>query len=90
MAQKKKRSNSKSGAGLIRNLPKQSRSRVMVDELKRIYPNAKTEYFENAIEVSKTCEFNDDESKTDKFGKVLAAVIIDEIIGKVGGGNEHN
>ena len=80
MSRKKRQLIIKNGAVLIWDLSKQGRSLVMMDELKRLYPNAKTEHIEKALEVFKTCKFDDDENKSDTFGKVLAAVIIDEMI----------
>ena len=64
------------------------RSLIMVpEELRRLYPNAKPEHIEMALERFGECECDDGESKIELFGKVLAAVIIDESIGKRGG--EH-
>ena len=85
---RKKQVNSPNGAVLNRDFPRQGRSLIMVpEELGRLYPNAKPEYIEMALERFCTYECDEGESKIELFGKVLAAVIIDESIGKRGG--EH-
>ena len=82
----KKQVNSENGAVLNRDFPRRDRSLIMVPgELKRLYPNAKPEHIEMALERFSECECDDGESKIELFGKVLAAVIIDESIGKRGG-----
>ena len=84
----KKQVNNENGAVLNRDFPRRDRSLIMVpEELRRLYPNAKPEHIEMALEKFGECECDDDESKIELFGKVLAAVIIDESIGKRGG--EH-
>ena len=76
------------GAVLNRDFPRRDRSLIMVpEELKRLYPNAKPEHIKIALERFGDYECSEDESKIELFGKVLAAVIIDESIGKRGG--EH-
>ena len=81
-----KQVNSPNGAVLNRDFPKRNRSLIMVpEELKRLYPNAKPEHIEMALERFSECECDDGESKIELFGKVLTAVIIDESIGKRGG-----
>ena len=81
-----KQVNNQNGAVLNRDFPSRDRSLIMVpEELKRLYPNAKPEHIEMALERFGTYECDEGESKIKLFGKVLAAVIIDEIIGKRGG-----
>ena len=81
-----KQVNSENGAVLNRDFPRRSRSLIMVpEELKRLYPNAKPEHIEMALERFGEYECDDGESKIELFGKVLAAVIIDESIRKRGG-----
>ena len=83
-----KQVNSENGAVLNRDFPMRSRSLIMVpEELRRLYPNAKPEHIEMALERFSDYERGEDESKIELFGKVLAEVIIDESIGKRGG--EH-
>ena len=83
---RKRQVNSENGAVLNRDFPRRSRSLIMVpEELKRIYPNAKPEHIEMALERFGDNECNEGESEIELFGKVLAAVIIDESIGKRGG-----
>ena len=83
---RKKQVNSENGAVLNRDFPRRGRSRIMVpEELRRLYPNAKPEHIEMALERFGECECDDGESELELFGKVLAAVIIDETIGKRGG-----
>ena len=43
-----------------------------------------------ALKRYEQCERDEDESELELFGKVLAAVIIDETIGKRGGVCEHH
>ena len=81
-----KQVNIENGAVLNRDLPRRGRSLIMVpEELKRLYPNAKPEHIETAMERFRDYECGEGESKIELFGKVLAAVIIDESIGKRGG-----
>ena len=85
---RKKQVNNENGAVLNRDLPRRGRSLIMVpEELKRLYPNAKPEHIEMALERFSDYECGEGERKIELFGKVLAAVIIDESIGKRGG--EH-
>ena len=58
---------------------------MVPEELKRLYPTAKQEHIEMALERFGEYECDDGESELELFGKVLAAVIIDESIGKRGG-----
>ena len=84
---RKKQVNSENGAVLNRDFPRRDRSLIMVpEELKRLYPNAKPEHIETAMERFRDdYECGENENKIELFGKVLAAVIIDESIGKRGG-----
>ena len=78
--------NNQNGAVLNRDLPRRDRSLIMVpEELRRLYPNAKPEHIEMALKRFSDYECGEGESKIDLFGKVLAAVIINESIGKRGG-----
>ena len=88
---RKKQVNNPNGAVLNRDFPRRDRSLIMVlEELKRLYPNAKTEHIEMALKRFGKYECNEDESKIELFGKFLASVIIDETIGKQGGKCEHS
>ena len=83
---RKKQINNENGAVLNRDFPRRGRSLIMVpEELKRLYPNAKPEHIEMALDRYERCERDEGENKIELFGKVLAAVIIDESIGKRGG-----
>ena len=83
---RKKQVNNENGAVLNRDFPRRGRSLIMVpEELKRLYPDAKPEHIEMALERFSDYECGERERKVDLFGKVLAAVIIDESIGKRGG-----
>ena len=83
---RKKQVNNENGAVLNRDFPRQGRSLIMVpEELRRLYPNAKPEHIEMALERFSDYECGECESEIELFGKVLAAVIIDESIGKRGG-----
>ena len=81
-----KQVNNQNGAVLNRDFPRQDRSLIMVpEELRRLYPNAKPEHIEMALERFSDYECGEGERKIELLGKVLAAVIIDESIGKRGG-----
>ena len=81
-----KQVNNQNRAVLNRDFPRRDRSLIMVpEELKRLYPNAKPEHIEMALDRFSDYECGEGESKVELFGKVLAAVIIDESIGKRGG-----
>ena len=83
---RKKQVNIENGAVLNRDFPRQDRSLIMVpEELRRLYPNAKPEHIEMALERFSDYECGEGERKIELLGKVLAAVIIDESIGKRGG-----
>ena len=83
---RKKQVNNENGAVLNRDFPRRSRSLIMVpEELRRLYPNTKPEHIEMALGRFIDYECGEGESKIELFGKVLAAVIIDESIGKRGG-----
>ncbi len=83
---RKKQVNKENGAVLNRDFPRRGRSLVMVsEELMRLYPNAKLEHIRIALERFGDYECGEGESEIELFGKVLAAVIIDESIGKRGG-----
>ena len=82
---RKKQVNNENGAVLNRDFPRRGRSIIMVpEELRRLYPNVKVEYIQKALEKFGKHKFDDGESVIQAFGKVLAAVIIDETIGKRG------
>lgn len=88
---RKKQVNNEKRAVMAREEPSCDRSFVMVpEELRRLYPNVKEEFIERALEDFGKYKFDDGESVIQAFGKVLAAVIIDETIGKRGGANEHH
>ena len=83
---RKKQVNTENGAVLNRDFPRRDRSLIMVPkELKRLYPNAKPEHIEVVLKRFSDYECCEDQSKIELFSKVLAAVIIDESIGKRGG-----
>ena len=83
---RKKQVNNENRAVLNRDFPRRDRSLVMVpEELRRLYPNAKPEHIEMALKRFSDYECGEGENKIELFGKVLAAVIIDESIGKRGG-----
>ena len=88
---RKKQVNSENGAVLNRDSPRRDRSLIMVpEELRRLYPNAKLEHIEMALKRFSDYECDESESEIELFGKVLAAVIIDESIGKRGGGHGNS
>ena len=82
----KKQVNNQNKAVLNRDFLRRGRSLVMAsEELRRLYPNAKPEHIEIALERFGDYECDEGESEIELVGKVLAAVIIDESIGKRGG-----
>ena len=88
---RKKQVNNENGAVLNRDFLKRNRSLFIgKEELFRLYPNAKPEHIEMALERFGEYECGKGESKIELFGKVLAAVIIDESIGKRGGKHENS
>ena len=88
---RKKQVNIENGAVLNRDFPRQGRSLIMVpEELKRLYSNAKPEHIEMVLERFSDYKCGEGESKIELFGKVLAAVIIDESIGKRGGAHGNS
>ena len=83
---RKKQVNNENGAVLNRDFPRRDRSLFIGKaELCRLYPNAKPEHIEMALERFGDYECGEGESKIELFGKMLATVIIDESIGKRGG-----
>ena len=83
---KQKQINSETGAVLTREMPEQDRSLITVPkELRRAYPNVQPEYMQKALERCREQQCPEDETTIGWFGKVIAAVIIDETIGKRGG-----
>ena len=87
---KQKQTNNKTGAVLTREIPEQDRSLITVPkELRRAYPNVQPEYMQKALERCWEQQCPEDETTIGWFGKLLAAVLIDEAIGKRGGKHEH-
>ena len=80
---RKKQVNNENGAVLNRDFPRRNRSLVSVpEEVRRFYPNVKVEYLAEALAIYRERRFDDGDSTTDAFGKVLAAVIIDAAVGR--------
>ena len=87
---KQKQSNNETGAVLTQEIPEQDRSLIIGKaELCRLHPNVKPEHLDLALERMQQFGCPDGENELEYFGKVLAAVIIDEAIGKRGGKHEH-
>ena len=87
---KQKQTNNKTGAVLTREIPEQDRSLITVpQELRRAYPNVQPEYMQKALERCQEQQCPEEETTIGWFGKILAAVIIDETIGKRGEKHEH-
>ena len=64
-----KQVNIKNGAVLNRDFPRRSRSLIMVpEELRRLYPNAKSENIEMALERFGDYECDESESEIELFG----------------------
>ena len=73
-----------------RDLPERDRcSFTVTEQLRRLHPNVKPEHLDLALERMQQFGCPDGENEIEYFGKVLAAVIIDEAIGKRGGKHEH-
>ena len=78
----KKQVNSKNGAVLNRDFPRQGRSLIIgAEELRRLLPNVKPEYIDLAIKRFGDYRFGDDEDEIEVFGKILIAVIIQDALG---------
>ena len=87
---KQKQTNNETGAVLTREIPEKDRSLITVpQELRRTYPNVQPEYMQKALERCREQQCPEDEPTISWFGKILAAVIIDETIGKRGEKHEH-
>ena len=87
---KQKQSNNETGAVLTQATPEQDRSLITVpQELRRAYPNVQPEYMQKALERCREQQCPEDETTIGWFGKMLAAVLIDEAIGKRGEKHEH-
>ena len=87
---KQKQTNNTTGAVLTREIPEQDRSLITVPkELRRAYPNVKLEHMQKALERCQEQQCSEDETTISWFGKILAAVLIDEAIGKRGEKHEH-
>ena len=87
---KQKQSNNETGAVLTREIPEQDRSLITVpQELRRAYPNVQPEHIQKALERCRGQQCPEDETTIGWFGKILAAVLIDEAIGKWGEKHEH-
>ena len=83
---KQKQTNNETGAVLTQATPEQDRSLITVPkELRRAYPNVQPEYMQKALERCQEQQCPEDETTIGWFGKILAAVLIDEAIGKRGG-----
>ncbi len=86
----KKQTQHITGAVLTQEIPEQDRSLIIGKaELCRLHPNVKPEHLDLALERMQQFGCPDGENELEYFGKVLAAVIIDETIGKRGGKHEH-
>ena len=89
MTQKKQKPN-QTRAIPTRDLPERDRSSfTATEQLRRLHPNVKPEHLDLALERMQQFGCPDGENEIDYFGKVLAAVIIDEAIGKRGEKHEH-
>ena len=82
----KKQTQHITGAVLTQEIPEQDRSLIIGKaELCRLHPNVKPEHLDLALERMQQFGCPDGENELEYFGKVLAAVLIDETIGKRGG-----
>ena len=80
--ERKKQVNTENGAVLNRDFPRQGRSLIIgAEELRRLFPNVKTEYIDLAIKRFSDYRFGDDENEIEVFGKILIAVIIQDALG---------
>jgi len=87
---KQKQTQYSTGAVLTREIPEQDRSLITVpEELRRAYPNVKPEHMQKALERCQEQQCPEDETTIGWFGKILAAVLIEEAIVKRGEKHEH-
>ena len=78
------------GAILTRETPAQDPSLIAVlEEQRRAYPNVQPKHMQKAVDRCRERQYPEDEPTISWFGKMLAAVIIDETIGKRGEKHEH-
>ena len=78
------------GAILTRETPAQDPSLITVlEEQRRAYPNVQPKYMQKALERCREQPCPEDETTIGWFGKILAAVLIDEAIGKRGEKHEY-
>ena len=79
---RKKQVNTENRAALNRDFPRQGRSLIIgAGELRRLFPNVKSEYIDLAIKRFGDNRFSDDENEIEVFGKILIAVIIQDALG---------
>ena len=79
---RKKQANNENGAVLDRDFPRRGRSLIIgAGELRRLFPNVKSEYIDLAIKRLGSYRFGDDENEIEVFGKILIAVIIQDALG---------
>ena len=88
---RRKQVNNENGAVLNRDFPKRSRSLIIgAEELRRLFPNVKTEYIDLALKRFSDYRFGDDENEIEAFGKILIAVILEDALGTKEDSNEHH
>ena len=69
------------GAVLNRGISNQDRSLALIkDDLYKLHPRVKREYVDKATKQYKVREGIDEKTALEEFDKILAAVIIDEMI----------
>ena len=79
---REKQVNSKNRAVLNRDFPRRGRSLIIgAEELRRLFPNVKSEYIDLAIKRFGDYRLGDDENEIEVFGKILIAVIIQDALG---------
>lgn len=85
---RKKQANNQNRAVLDRDFPRRSRSLIIgPEELRRLFPNVKSEYLDLAIKRFGDYRFGDDKNEIEVFGKILIAVIIQDELGTKEDGN---
>ena len=88
---RRKQVNSVNRAVLNRDFPRRGRSLIIgAEELRRLFPNVKSEYIDLAIKRFGDYRFGDEENEIEVFGKILIAVIIQDALGTKKVRNEHH
>ena len=78
---RKEQVNTENEEVLNRDFPRRGRSLIIgAEELRRLFPNVKSEYIDLAIKRLDDYRFGDEENEIEAFGKILITVIIQDAL----------